>query len=160
MRIRSFRVGDEMALRAVHYSSIHELASEDYTPEQIEAWAPKSFDRELWIKRMRGIRPFVVEDGDEIIAYADIQSSGYIDHFFVSAQNARQGVGTMLMERIRKAAEMQGIRVLSSDVSRTAQPFFPKFGFLLVEERSPVIRGVVVPNARMKKELAASDSGQ
>jgi putative acetyltransferase len=103
---------------------------------------------------MREIRPFVVEDGrGQIVAYADVQPNGYIDHFFVSGARARQGIGTLLMNRIHDVARDRGIFVLTSHVSRTAQPFFRKFGFSLSEERTPVIRGVVVPNALMRKEL-------
>jgi putative acetyltransferase len=43
--------------------------------------------------------------------------------------------------------------VLTSDVSRTAQPFFKHRGFDVIEERRPVMRSVVIPNALMKKEL-------
>lgn len=153
MNIREFRVGDEKALHAVFLSAIHEIAINDYTPEQINAWAPRSFDPDLWAKRMRGISPFVVEMEGETVAYADLQSSGYIDHFFVSRPVARQGVGRALMSYILDVAVAKRIDALSSDVSRTAQPFFRKFGFVVVEQRSPEIRGIVVPNAFMKKVM-------
>jgi putative acetyltransferase len=102
---------------------------------------------------MRGIAPFVVEQDGKLIAYADIQASGYIDHFFVSALFARQGIGSKLMRRIHDEAAVKRIPTLWSDVSRTAQPFFERWGFTAVEEREPIVRGVVIPNARMKKEL-------
>ncbi len=155
MHIRPFHIGDETALYAVFYSAVHELASKNYTLEQINAWAPQSPDPDLWARRMQCIRPFVVEHAGQIVAYADVQSNGYIDHFFVSGSHARQGVGTMLMNSIHEASNVQGIKVLTSDVSRTAQPFFEKFDFAVVEKRSPVIRGVVVPNALMQKKLVA-----
>ena len=51
LQIRDFRVGDEMSLHAVFYCAIHQTASRDYTAQQIDAWAPESFDREIWIER-------------------------------------------------------------------------------------------------------------
>jgi putative acetyltransferase len=154
MNIRDFRIGDEMALRAVFFSAVRQTASGDYSREQIEAWAPEVFDRDDWTQRMRAIRPFVVEDAGEIVAYADVQPDGYIDHFFVSGSRARQGIGSMLMLRIHEAARAQAIGELTSNVSRTAQPLFERFGFVVVEYRSPVTRGVVIPNAFMKKTLS------
>jgi len=151
--IREFRIGDEPALHEVFLSAIHEIAVKDYTLEQVNAWAPSSLDPALWADRMRGIAPFVVEHGGKPIAYADVQGNGYIDHFFVSAPFARQGVGSILMHRIHEVAAHKGIPLLSSDVSRTAQPFFLHFGFMIVEQRQPVMRGVVVPNALMEKRL-------
>ncbi|MGZ4974979.1 MAG: GNAT family N-acetyltransferase [Limisphaerales bacterium] len=158
MYIRSFRIGDEHALHAVFYSAIHRLASKNYTPEQIEAWAPLNFDHEMWASRMQGIQPFVVEHAGQIVAYADVQANGYIDHFFVAASHARLGVGSTLMNHIHDVANGLSITVLSSDVSLTAQPFFEKFGFTITEQRSTVIRGVVVPNALMHKELVPNSS--
>ena len=154
MNIRDFRIGDEMALHAVFFSAVRQTASRDYSREQIEAWAPEVFDRDVWTQRMRRIRPFVVEESGEIVAYADVQPDGYIDHFFVSGSRARQGIGSMLMQRIHEAARAQAIGELTSNVSRTAQPLFERFGFVVAEYRSPVTRGVVIPNAFMKKTLS------
>ena len=153
MLIRNFQIGDEAALHQVFISAIHGIAIQDYTLEQVQAWAPRNLDPVIWAQRMRGIAPFVVELDGKIIAYADIQASGYIDHFFVSAPFARQKVGSKLMRRIHEEAKIKGIHELTSDVSRTAQPFFKHWGFEWVEERRPVRRGVVIPNALMKKTV-------
>jgi putative acetyltransferase len=153
MQIRAFRVGDEAALHKVFLSAIHHIACKDYTPDQIEAWTPASLDQSIWVARMRGIAPFVVQYEGSIVAYADFQPDGYIDHFFVSATVARIGVGTMLMNHIHTAARARGITTLTSDVSLTAQSFFANFGFAVVEQRVPMIRGVIVPNAFMRKQI-------
>ncbi|MBP6110529.1 MAG: GNAT family N-acetyltransferase, partial [Rhodocyclaceae bacterium] len=89
MKIRRFGIGDELALHRVFFSAIHDIAVHDYTPEQIDAWAPANIDAEKWADRMRGINPFVAEMDGEIVGYADVQSSGLIDHFFVSGAHPR-----------------------------------------------------------------------
>ena len=150
MRVREFEIEDAPALFRVFHSAIHLIASRDYSVEQINAWAPNQIDGDLWRQRMLGIRPFVVCDGDEIVGYADLQDSGYIDHFFVSGHHPRRGIGSMLMERIHDAAEARGLTQLTSDVSRTAEPFYRRYGFVVVERKEPVVRGVVVPNADRK----------
>ena len=93
-------------------------------------------------------------DGDEIVGYADLQDGGYIDHFFVSGHHPRRGIGSMLMDRIHEVAGARGLTQLTSDVSRTAEPLFRRYGFVVVERKEPVVRGVVVPNASMRKDLA------
>jgi putative acetyltransferase len=57
------------------------------------------------------------------------------------------------MRRIHEKAAHKDIPLLTSDVSRTAQPFFMRFGFTMVEEKQPIIRGIVVSNASMEKRL-------
>lgn len=153
MQLRRFRPGDEAALHRVHFSAVHVTAARDYTPEQLEAWASSAPDTAAWARRIQGINPFVVEIDGIIAGYADVQPTGYIDHFFVSADYPRQGVGRLLMDRIHDEAARLGLNTLTSDVSRTAQPFFERFGFRVIEQRQPVRHGVTIPNALMRKDL-------
>lgn len=153
MNIRRFRIGDEAALFRVFFSAVHDTASRDYTPEQVEAWAPADIDPELWAGHMRNLLPFVVEHEETIVAYADVQPSGYIDHFFVSGCHARQGIGTLLMKHIHKEAQLLGIDEMTSDVRKTAEPFFVRHGFKVVKRGAPIRRGVILQNALMSKKL-------
>jgi len=153
MDIRRFRSGDETALFHVFYSAIHGIASRDYTRDQIEAWAPADLDPNLWASHLSNLRPFVAEVHGEIVGYADIQPNGYIDHFFVAGTHPRQGIGSSLMNRIHEEARALGVEELTSDVSKTAEPFFALHGFHVVERGFPIRRGVMLENALMRKNL-------
>lgn len=153
MEIRRFKNGDEAALFQVFFTAIHRVASHDYSAEQIQAWAPADLDFDAWASRVRRNQPFVVELGDEIAGFADLQPQGYIDQFFVSGTRPRQGVGNALMRRLHLEAHAVGLSELSADVSRTAEPFFARHQFQVVERRYPVRGGVMIPNAFMKKRL-------
>ena len=152
MHIRRFQSGEELALFEVYYSAIHLIARNDYSEEQLNAWAPSDLDRELWVNRINRINPFVAEIDGKPVGYADIQQNGYIDHFFVSGHHSRQGVGKALMQVIRSEAKRLNITELTSNVSLTAQPFFERFGFVVVERKKSVIRGVELRNALMRKD--------
>ena len=154
MLVRRFCLGDEPALWRVFHSAVHLVAVRDYTSDQIQAWAPEDTDPALWRQRMEAINPFVVERDGQIVGYADLQSTGYIDHFFVSGYHSRQGIGSLLMATLHNEARNCAVGEFTSDVSLTAQPFFVRHGFVVVEHRTPVQRGVVVPNARMRKALS------
>jgi putative acetyltransferase len=49
--------------------------------------------------------------------------------------------------------------MLTSDVSRTAEPFFARYGFSVVARQEPVVLGVVLQNAAMKKALHLAEIG-
>lgn len=156
--IREFRDGDEAALHTIFYSAVHEVAAADYTSEQIHAWAPADMDMEAWNSKIRTNKPFVAMKDGEIVGFADLQEHGYIDLFFVSGRYPRRGIGGALMTHILQLALEKGLCQLSSDVSRTAEPFFRHYGFKVVERRLPVRRGVTLPNAFMRKCIAANSS--
>jgi putative acetyltransferase len=159
-RIRPFAPGDERALYGVFHSAIHTHAARDYTLEQRLAWSPETIDEALWAARMQGIRPFVVETdgpaGTEIAAYADVQPDGYVDHFFVAGGHGGRGVGALLMAHLIDTARARGTSALTSEVSLTAEGFFARFGFVVVERQTVVDRGVTLRNARMRLDLAAT----
>ncbi len=158
MPIRNFHPGDEPALRAVFYSSVHDVARHHYTTEQLEVWAPRQYDAAQWGERMRGNRPFVAEVDGCIAGFADLQDSGYVDHFFVTGAFAGRGVGWALMAHIHQSAAERGMGRLFADVSLAAEPFFTRWGFG-VEARQQVERaGVVLANVRMGKILAVTCS--
>ena len=153
MEIRRFKEGDEAALFDVFLSSIRDIASQDYTPQQIAAWASEDIDPEKWSTQMKTLRPFVVEVDGDVAGYADVQSDGYIDHFYVSGKHAKQGVGTLLMSRIHQEANILGLDELTANVSKTAECFFIRQGFHVVERGFPMRKGVILQNALMRKVL-------
>jgi putative acetyltransferase len=154
MLIRDFEEGEEAALHDVFFSAVRQVAIRDYTPEQIVAWAPSEYDKNHWIERIRNLQPFVAEIDGCVVGYADLQPSGYIDHFFVSSTHGRRGVGTALMEHIHRAAHQRQIAELWADVSLTAEPFFGKWGFVVELRKAVTLRDVELFNARMRKRLA------
>jgi putative acetyltransferase len=103
---------------------------------------------------MQGIAPFVIQRGDVVVAYADVQPNGYIDHFFVAAGANGQGMGGMLMRRLHaRATNELRVSELTSEVSRTAQPFYQHFGFEIVDHHVKEVRGVGIEYAAMRKSL-------
>ena len=157
MHIRPYAAGEELSLLAVFQSSVRGLASRDYTPAQIDAWAPAVIggdDRMRWIARIRANRPWVAEVDRRLAGFADLQPTGYIDQFFVAAEFSGKGIGAALMRHLHATARSQGIVELFSHVSLTAQPFFEHVGFRVESEQDPVVRGVALRNAVMRKSLS------
>ncbi|WP_074304871.1 GNAT family N-acetyltransferase [Singulisphaera sp. GP187] len=160
LRIRPFRAGEEHRLREVFYSSVHEVACSHYSKEKRDAWAPRAYDAEAWVERMRRNRPFVAELDDIIAGFADVQPDGHIDQFFVAKHAVRQGIGSALMRHLEQHAQTLNLTKLTSHVSLSAQPFFRHSGFLIEAEQTVTVRGVFLANARMFKILPTSQSSQ
>jgi putative acetyltransferase len=153
MRIRKFTKGDEPVLWDLFYNTIHRRNINDYTQEQLDAWAPANLDPALWQNKIQTIKPFVVEHNGEIVGYADLQDDGFIDHFYCHHAWQRQGIGRMLMKKIYEEAKVRDVLQLYSNVSVTAKPFFVAQGFEVVKEHLISIRGQELLRFRMQKYL-------
>ncbi|HEY9541189.1 MAG TPA: GNAT family N-acetyltransferase, partial [Luteimonas sp.] len=92
-----------------------------------------------------------------VAGYADLQDSGYIDHFFVSGDFPARGVGSALMQHVHGVALERGLRKLSAQVSLSAEGFFARHGFLVDERQTVVVAGVPLENSRMSKWLMADN---
>lgn len=155
--IRDFEPGDEAALRQVFMSSVHQLARGFYSEAQLNAWAPHAYDAQQWAERIRAMHPFIATVEGCLAGYADLQPSGYIDHFFVAARFSGRGVGSALMDHLHSVAARRRTSVLSAHVSLSAETFFARQGFSVAQRQSVAIHGVSLRNALMTKPLPTDD---
>ncbi len=149
LKIRKFNKGEEAEIWSVFYNTIHHINSCHYTPDQVKAWAPVDLDKDIWLKKIREILPYVAVEAGKIVGYADLQQSGYIDHFFCHHEHQRKGVGSTLFSFLETEASLLGITELSADVSITAKPFFESKGFSVFKEQLVAIRGQKLVHYKM-----------
>jgi putative acetyltransferase len=153
MQIRRFKPGEEMELWRLFHDSVRHIDTSQYTIEQLNAWSPDQMDIGKWRARFRNISPFVVEHERQLIGYADMQATGYVDHFYVHHLWQRRRVGTLLMQIILEVATQDAIDNLFADVSIAAKPFFETWGFRVEKEQYVHIDREVLKNYRMAKTL-------
>jgi len=153
MKIRKYQPGDEIPIGDIFYNTIHQINSQDYSQKQIEAWAPSDLDKSIMSKKIIDIDPYVALLDTKIVAYADLQEDGYVDHFFCHHKYQRQGIGSFLYSFLEKIAISKGIPQLSSDVSITARPFFESKGFVVASKQLLTMRGRELINYKMVRSL-------
>ena len=151
--IRPLRADEAPALRALFHAAVHGLACRDYTPAQLNAWAPLAHDAAQWAARLQANQPWVAEVAGSAAGFADLQPDGTIDQFFVDAAYAGQGVGSALLAFLLGQAKARGLRQVRSHVSLTAQPLFMRHGFAVVQRQTVQLRGMAFENAVMACEL-------
>jgi len=109
---------------------------------------------------MEDIQPFVAVIDEQIVGFADLQSDGLIDMFFVHHAWQRKGVGKVLLAEIHRRAEQMRLTELSSHVSITARPFFEAFGFQVVTPQLVSINRVALSNFFMNKRLPLRETNR
>lgn len=151
--IRPYRAADLEPLLTLFARSVREVASRDYNPAQIEAWARPSPDREAWAARLGG-KPTLVAERDGVIAgFSDLEPDGHIDMMFVHPEHQGVGVASALLTQIEAMARNQGIDRLFTEASITARPFFERRGFRVVTAQHIERRGQTFRNYKMERRL-------
>jgi putative acetyltransferase len=151
--IRAVRKKDIPAIARLYYDTVQEVNARDYTPAQIQAWAPVVHADSFWASRFRGRHVFVAEAKGVIIGFAEFENTGHIDCFYVHHQWQGCGVGSRLIRRIAIEARRHGAPSLFADVSVTARPFFQNQGFKVIKRQSKRYRGCRFRQFFMRKTL-------
>jgi putative acetyltransferase len=155
--IRNYESGDALQIARLFYETVRSVNRADYSQEQVQAWAPEVPDPEAWHARMADRRTLVAEGGGEVIGFAELEEDGHLDMFYVRKDAVGRGVGSILYRAIEREAREQGIGLIFTEASVTARPFFERWGFRVVRERSVTRRGVELTNFAMEKPLGPPD---
>ena len=153
LTIRKFKSSDVPVLRDLFFNTVRNVNVKDYSGEQVKAWATETYNFEEWSKGYHSINPFVAEIDGEIVGYADLQENGFIDHFYCHWKYQRKGIGKALMNKIIEEAKAKNIERIFSHVSITAKAFFESFGFEVIKEQEVNIRGQMLSNNIMQRNL-------
>jgi putative acetyltransferase len=142
-------------LAQLFYDTIHNIAGQHYSAEQVHAWAPTVPSSERFIAWGSDGRLFLVVAGerDEPLAFGDLERDGHIDHLFCRADLAGTGVTSLLYDALEHEARRQKQRLLYVEASEPARRFFSRKGFRMDHRRNILVNGVPIHNYRMEKDL-------
>lgn len=160
LRIRRYCDTDARVTRSIFERAVRVTAAADYTAEQLAAWVPEDrADTVLddWAARRAAVTTWVAELDDSVVGFTDLDVKiGYLDMLFVDPDAGRRGVGSALIRHVLDEARAVGLREVTVQASRTAQPVFERHGFVVVREQRVERRGVLIENAVMRMPLDAS----
>jgi putative acetyltransferase len=71
IQIRDYDAKDASEIAHLFYETVREVNRADYSPEQVQAWAPEVSDLNAWHARMSGRCTVVAEEDGKVVAFAD-----------------------------------------------------------------------------------------
>lgn len=148
--IRRWTPDDTEELGEVFRRSIREVASRDYRPAQIEAWAAGPPD---WSDRMAKRTTSVAEEDGRPIGFIQYDPPDHVDLIYVHPERQRRGVATALLAALEAEARSRGVTLLNVEASITSRPFFAARGYEVITPQIVTARGQDFLNYRMSKRL-------
>jgi len=153
--IRPYRAADAANLTRLFQAAVWHIASRDYTPTQVRAWAPDIIDGRRFGERCESKSTWVAEVGGCIAGFSDLEPDGHVDMLYVHPDFVRRGVARALLEHIENVARSFKYRRLYAEASITARPAFEAAGFRVIVPQSVTLRGEALTNYRMERRLDA-----
>ncbi|MAD97962.1 MAG: hypothetical protein CMB99_11610 [Flavobacteriaceae bacterium] len=133
--------------------AIRNTASKDYTAAQIKAWSASSLETDRWTQKILNQEVYAVVDNEKIIGFSSLEHQNYMDLMYVHPSHTGKGIAKSLCNIIEELARNHGTKVLHTDASETAKPFFERMGFSSIRKNSFELRGVLIHNYHMEKKL-------
>jgi putative acetyltransferase len=155
IEIRLFNKQDAEQIARLFHQTIREVNINDYSVNQVKAWAPDDIYFRDWVSICSEKFTYVADDSGTIAGFGELESDGHIDCFYCHKNYQRMGVGKKIYQAIEaKACELK-IHRLYTEASITAKPFFLHMGFSIIKKQQVERKGESFINYAMEKNLTA-----
>ena len=115
-------------------------------------WSSGIKNKERWQNILTNQLVLVSQNDGKITGFCTLDGN-HIDLFYVHKDHQREVIAKKLYAEIESIAKKQGQTELTSDVSKTAKPFFEKVGFVVVKEQQVMIDDIELTNFKMTKKI-------
>ncbi|MBS1518343.1 MAG: GNAT family N-acetyltransferase [Bacteroidetes bacterium] len=149
--IRQAGTGDADQIRFLFRDTVAYINSADYNQDEINVWSEGYKNTEGWKRKIKEQYFIVAESKDMIVGFSSIAGDGYLDFMYVHKDFQRNGIAKCLLAEIESHAKSSGMKLIFSNVSRTAEKFFGKNGFVKTGENINVVKGIKFVNSVMSK---------
>jgi putative acetyltransferase len=157
LTLRNGKLEDLAELQQLFVDTVKTICRKDYNTEQIKVWTSGIENIERWAKIFTSQYVLIAEQENKIVGFATLENGNYIDLFYVHKDFQRKEIAKKLYKEIEAKAKLQRQTKLTSDVSKTAKPFFKHVGFEEIKEQKIIRKGVELINFKMIKELSNED---
>jgi putative acetyltransferase len=156
LSLRPMLPADPPLLAEVFRASVEELAAEDYSESQREAWASLADDDAKFAKKLGGQLTLIAALNDSPVGFVSLEGADKIDMLYVHPAAAGRGAATMLIGAVEKIAAGRGAAKLIVDASDSATGFFEKHGYVAQQRNTVTLNGEWLANTTMHKPLATT----
>ena len=149
MQLRKYQLSDYAQLAELFYQTVHSVNAQDYTREQLDAWATGEVDSQAWDKSFRAHRTIVATESGKIVGFGDMDESGYLDRLYVHKDYQGQGIASAICDELER---FTAGKTFTTHASITAKLFFQHRGYHVVRKQEVIRRGVALTNFVMEKQ--------
>ncbi len=123
--LRPFLPDDAELLAILMQASIEELASDEYTADQRDAWAAAAEAPDFARKLGSSLTLVALDEDGEPVGFAVLAQNRAVTHVHVHPDLIGNGIGRMLLEALAKLAAARGAEGLVADATDNARASSP-----------------------------------
>ena len=153
MIFKKATLSDLEEMQTLFVETIQSVCKNDYNQEQIKAWTSGVKNKERWTEVIEKQFVLLAIINNQIAGFGTLKDGNYIDFFYIHKDFQRQGIANKILTELELEAKKYNSKIITSDISITAKPYFEKKGFIIKAEQKNIRLNVELINYRMEKEL-------
>lgn len=154
--VRQARASDNLDVMTVKRAAIQDGAGDDYSADQVAAWAPGADELRDYEALLDddAYLVLVAEIGEAVVGFGILDvESGSLLSLYVQPGQGGTGIGSTLLGHIETSASMNGADALDLLASHNAVGFYERHGYERIEEVERETGGETISFVSMRKEL-------
>ena len=151
LKFRQANLNDLEEIQELFVETIKSTCQNDYNKQQINAWVNSVENKERWKSILANQYFLIAEIENKMVGYGSLENGNYLDLMYVHKDFLRKGITKMIFEKLKDKSIELGFDKLTSDVSKTARPFFETKGFKVIRENKNIIKDVEIINYHMSQ---------
>ena len=151
LKFRQANLNDLEEIQELFVETIKSSCQNDYNKQQINAWVNSVENKERWKSILANQYFLIAEIENKMVGYGSLENGNYLDLMYVHKDFLRKGIAKMIFEKLKDKSIELGFDKLTSDVSKTARPFFETKGFKVIRENKNIIKDVEIINYHMSQ---------
>ena len=153
MNLKRITKKDQLNLKKLYFESIISIDERIYSQEQKITWASQAWENKNFDLSINEGRGWLINNNEKIIAFATRYPNNRIALLYCKGDSQRRGYGTMLLHKLEKESQEEGLSSLSTEASLISYKLFLRNNWDIIRKEKIIIKNIIFERYKMKKNF-------
>ena len=153
MNLKRITKKDQLDLKKLYFNSIISIDEKIYTKEQKRAWASQAWENRNFDLSINDGKGWLIKNNAKIFAFATRYPNNRIALLYTSGDSQRRGYGTMLLKKLEKESQKEGLPFLTTEASLLSYKLFLRNNWEIIRKEKIIIKDIIFERYKMIKNF-------
>ena len=153
MNLKRISKKDQLYLKKLYFDSIMSIDESIYSQEQKRAWASQAWENKNFDLSINEGKGWLISKNETILAFATRYPNNRIALLYCRGDSQRKGYGTILLNKLEKDSQKEGIHALSTEASLLSYKLFLRNNWGVISKEKIIIQNIIFERYKMIKNF-------
>ena len=153
MNLKRISKKDQLNLKKLYFDSIISIDESIYSKDQKRAWASQAWENKNFDLSINEGKGWLISKNETILAFATRYPNNRIALLYCRGDSQRKGYGTILLNKLEKDSQKEGIHALSTEASLLSYKLFLRNNWEIIRKEKIIIKNIIFERYKMIKNF-------